>query len=107
MEETGKPTLTMVYIDRIVTATPLERVRMALDKASTITKNEGGLLMLFTRSGSEELIKSVSNMSDRHLRLLNQQGVILFHGMRPRTLLYALEMDRCPGYTKLRMTPLV
>ena len=107
MEATGKPTLTMAYIDRFTASTPVEWTRRALDMAVTATKNEGGLLLLLSGSGSEGLIKSVSNLSDLHLRLLNEQGVILFHGIRPRTLLYALEMDGSEGYPKLNITPLV
>ena len=106
-KETGKPTLSLAYIDRITTSIPVKLTGRALDRAATTTKNEGGLLLLFSRPGSEELIQSVSNLSDLHLRLLNEQGIILFHGIRPRTLLYALEMTGCEGHPKLKITPLM
>ncbi|KON30685.1 hypothetical protein AC482_03290 [miscellaneous Crenarchaeota group-15 archaeon DG-45] len=107
MEATGRPTLTIAHIDRIVTSLTDDLTRRALDMAVTATKNEGGPLLLITGPGTEKLTRSASSLSDLHLRLLNEQGVILFHGIRPRTLLYALEIDGSEGYPKLEMTPLV
>jgi len=70
------------------------------------TKDEGGLLVLLTRLGSEDLARHSSNIAGAHLALTNEQGVILFRGIRPRTQLYALEMNRDGGYPRLRFTPI-
>jgi hypothetical protein len=70
------------------------------------TKDEGGLLVLLTRPGSEDLARHSSNIAGAHLALTNEQGVILFRGIRPRTQLYALEMNGDGGYPRLRFTPI-
>lgn len=107
MEKTGKPILNIAYIDRIRTSAPVESMRRALETAATVTKNDGGLLLLLCKAGSEELRLSASNISNIHLRLQNKQGVILFNGIRPRTPLYALEMTASQGYPKIKLTPII
>jgi len=56
--------------------------------------------------GSEDLARHSSNVGGAHLSLTNEHGVILFRGIRPRTQLYALEMDGYGGYPRLRFTPM-
>ena len=107
MEMTGKPILKMIFIDIIKEYFSLDYARRALEKEIVQTKNEDSLLLLFSRPGSEELQQYASKMSDLHLRLFNEQGVILFHGTRPRTTLYALETTESEGYPKLKLTPLI
>lgn len=64
------------------------------------------LLVLLVRPGSEDLARHSSNISGANLSLTNEQGVILFRGIRPRTQLYALEMNGDGGYPRLRFTPM-
>lgn len=107
IKATGLPLLDLAYIDTIDTFLPIDRARRELELAAKFTKNEGGLLVLFSRPGSEELRQYALNLSDLHFRLLNEQGVILFHGIRPRTPIYALETTGSEGYPKLKLTPIV
>lgn len=106
-EATGKPTLSLAYIDRIISSIPPKGALRVLERVATTTKNEGGLLLLFSGPGPKELIRSASNLSEQHFKLMNEQGVILFHGIRPRTPLYALETNGSEEFAELKMTPLV
>ena len=103
---TGKPILKIAYIDKAYSLWPMEHTKRALDVESMVTKSEGGLLVLLVRPGSEDLARHSSNISGAHLSLTNEQGVILFRGIRPRTQLYALEMNGDGGYPRLRFTPM-
>ena len=107
MKASGKPVLKMLFIDIINEYFSLHNTRRVLEKEIILTKNEDSLLLLFSSPGSEELQQYASKMSDLHLRLFNEQGVILFHGTRPRTTLYALETTDSEGYPKLELTPLI
>jgi len=107
MEETKAPVLNIAYLDKIVTSAPPESLRRALETAATATKSDGGLLLLLCKAGTEDLKRSALNVANIHLRLHNEQGVILFNGLQPRTPLYALEtttQDGCPGFC---LTPIV
>ena len=104
MKTTGKPVLKIIYID-IIKEYLLDHARKALEKEIAMTKNEDSLLLLFSRPGSGELQQYASKMSDLHLRLFNERGVIIFHGIRPRTTLYALE-TKSGGSGNLNLTPL-
>jgi len=107
MEATGNPILKLVYLDTIDTFLPLEQARRAMEKLAILTKKERGLLLLFSRPGSEKLRQYASNLADLHLKLLNEHGIILFHGVRPQTLLHALEMTNLEEDPKLKLTPLI
>jgi len=106
-EETGKPVFKMVYIEAFNVFLSLNQSRLVIAREITNTKNEGGLMLLFSKPGVEELTQYVTNMSNLHLRLFNEQGVTLFHGIRPRTPIYALEMSETEEYPRLKLTPLV
>jgi|GEM_PF-1519776 len=106
LSSTGKPVLKIVHIDKAYSLWPVEHTKLAIDMESMATKDEGGLLILLTRPGSEDLAKHSSNIAGAHLTLTNEQGVILFRGIRPRTQLYALEMNGDGGYPRLRLTPI-
>jgi len=46
-------------------------------------------------------------MVETHLRLLREHGCLLIYGIKPRTSLYAVEMDISKGYPLPRLTPIV
>jgi len=64
------------------------------------------LLVLLVRPGVESLARHASNISNIHLSLINEQGVVLFRGIRSRTQLHALEMNGDSGYPRLKFTPI-
>jgi hypothetical protein len=61
-------------------------------------------LSLLVRPDVESLARHASNISNIHLSLINEQGVVLFRGIRPRTQLHALEMNGDSGYPRLKFT---
>ncbi|MCW3979369.1 MAG: hypothetical protein NWF12_06425, partial [Candidatus Bathyarchaeota archaeon] len=67
----------------------------------------GGLLVLLsTATGNEGLYGDASNMASVRLRLINEKGVMLLQGIRPRTSLYVLEATGDEGYPQIRLTPM-
>jgi hypothetical protein len=71
-----------------------------------LTKNKGSLFLLLIRPGTPELAQHASNISNTHIKVTNNQGVILFQGIRPRTPIYALQATDTGGYPRLKFTPL-
>ncbi|MFQ6053576.1 MAG: hypothetical protein ACE5OO_05020 [Candidatus Bathyarchaeia archaeon] len=107
MEATGRPVLKIVYIDALSDHFPPDQTRRMMEREIASTKKEGGLLLMFHRPGSEGLRQYASNLSDIDLRLLNEQGIILFHGAYPRTLLYAMETIESGGHQEIKLTPMI
>ncbi len=105
--DTGKPVLKLVSVDSAGIHWPLEQARRVMEMESKLTKDEGGLLVLLsTATGNEGLYRDASNMSSVRIRLINEKGVMLLQGIRPRTILYALEATGEGGYPQIRLTPM-
>ncbi|PCN50401.1 hypothetical protein B6U99_04615 [Candidatus Geothermarchaeota archaeon ex4572_27] len=72
------------------------------------TRSEGGLLMVVTKPGLDgRAVRTVSNVSDVHLKLVRRRGALLIYGVKPRTELYAVSIDTSRGYPAPRLTPIV
>jgi hypothetical protein len=71
-----------------------------------IRKHESlGILIL--KPGYTKLKTSLSSIASVHLRLLRKHGCLLLYGVKPRTGLYAVEMDVSKGYPLPKLTPIV
>ncbi len=46
----------------------------------------------------EDVTKTVAEISEVHLKLLRRNGVLMFYGVKPQTILYAVEVDYSNGY---------
>ncbi|MEM2189490.1 MAG: hypothetical protein QXI27_07195 [Nitrososphaerota archaeon] len=53
------------------------------------------------------LEKILAATADAHLKIIREYGIMLIHGIKPRTSLRVLEMDILKGYPMLRLTPIV
>jgi hypothetical protein len=103
-EATGRPVLKMINIDMLGVHWPLEPTRRLLETEAKLTRSEGGLLVLVSGPGEGTLHGDASNMSNVHIRLDMQGGVILLHGIRPRTPLHAVESTGEKGFPALKLT---
>jgi len=104
---TGRPVLKLVSVDSCGIHWPLDQARGVMETESKLTKDEGGLLVLLsTATGNEGLYGDASNMASVRLRLINEKGVMLLQGIRPRTSLYVLEATGDEGYPQIRLTPM-
>ena len=104
VEETGRPVLKLINIDMLGVHWPLEPTRRLLETEAKLTRSEGGLLVLVSGPGEGALHGDISNMSNVHIRLDMQGGVVLLHGIRPRTPLHAVESTGEKGYPTLKLT---
>lgn len=105
-EETGEPTLKMIYVDSLQSNWAGENLGRLLDSESMRTRDAGGLLMLLSRPGDGSLRQHAGNLSHTHLRAVNLQGVILLQGVKPKTPLNALNQDDERGYPSYTLTPI-
>ncbi|MCW4050210.1 MAG: AAA family ATPase [Candidatus Bathyarchaeota archaeon] len=106
MTATGEPVLKIIYVDNANNIWPRDQTRRMLDTESKVTRYEESLLVLLSRPGPSTEAQHASSLAHTHLRVSNHQGVILMHGVKPKTPLYALEQDNSHGYPSLTLTPL-
>jgi len=106
-ERTGKPVLGFIGLDTAGIVLGEESLRNILDQIVTDTRIEGGLIVFVSKPGVEGIAQYVANMADIHVRVVCENGVILFYGVRPRTSLYVAEMDCSKGYPMPKFTPIL
>lgn len=105
--ETGQPNLWIVGLDTVVGCYGEDICERVMNYAAAIIRRRGSMLVALLKTGRRRLAKRLGAMSDIHLRLVREHGCPLLYGIKPRTCLYAVEMDAAEGYPLPRLTPIV
>jgi hypothetical protein len=105
--ETGQPNLSIVGADTLIALYGEERCEEILNLSATIARRAGAAVMVLVKAGRRDLAIRLSPMADVYLRLLREHGCLLLYGVKPRTGLYAVEMDASKGHPLPKLTPIV
>jgi len=105
--ETGQPNLSIVGTDTVITLYGEERCEEILNLGATDARRVGAAVMALVKAGRRDLAIKLSPIADVYLRLAREHGCLLLYGIKPRTCLYAVEMDVSRGYPLPRLTPMV
>ncbi|MEM2122101.1 MAG: ATPase domain-containing protein [Candidatus Bathyarchaeia archaeon] len=104
-ESTGKPTLAVAGLDTLTAVYGEEACMKALSLgAARIFRGAALYLANPSPEGPAEKFSPAMNI---HLKLTREHGVLLLYGVKPRTSLYALDVDASKGYPMPRLTPIV
>jgi len=106
IRKTGKPTLSILGVDRVASYYREEEVLKAINIGVTITRVNKSLLMLLLKPSYPKLGKILRALADIHLKLTREHGVLILYGIKPRTCLYVVEMDVSQGYPLAKLTPI-
>ena len=68
------------------------------------TRREENLTIGIVGPGVEHVSKRAAALSDIHLKLIRDHGTPLLYGCKPRTALYAVEIDQTSPYPLPRLT---
>jgi len=60
--------------------------------------------MMLLKPGTPTLSRLVGAIADVHLKVTREQGCVLVYGIKPRTPLYAMELDTSEGYPMPKLT---
>jgi len=107
MKQTGQPYLSIVGSDTIITMYGESACEKILNLGATQARRLGAVGIVTVKSGLSDLAKRLSPLADIYLRLTKENGCLLLHGVKPRTGLYAVEMDVSRGYPLPKLTPIV
>jgi len=105
--ETGQPVMSVAGADTLVRRYDEKGAESLYGEESTKIRQRKSLGIAIVKPGYEQLAQKLSSMVETHLRLLREHGCLLIYGIKPRTSLYAVEMDISKGYPLPRLTPIV
>jgi len=105
--ETGKPNLTIIGIDTLATLYGGEKCVEILNLSAAGAKSSGATIVAVIKAGYRDLAVKLSPIADIYLRLTREHGCLLLYGVKPRTGLYAVEMDVSRGYPLPELTQIV
>ena len=105
--ETNKPNLTIIGIDTLATLYGGEKCVEILNLSAAGAKSSGATIVAVIKAGYRDLAVKLSPIADIYLRLTREHGCLLLYGVKPRTGLYAVEMDVSRGYPLPELTQIV
>ncbi len=103
----GQPVLTIAGMDSLINAYGENKTERVLNLGITRTRSHGSVALFIVKAGHEGLVKRTAALVDIYLKLTREHGSMLLYGVKPRTGLYAVEMDTSEGYPMPRLTPIV
>jgi len=71
------------------------------------SRQHASISLLLGKSGYEGLVKRISGIVEVYLRLNREHCSLLLYGIKPRTCLFAVEIDVSKGYPLPKLTPVV
>ncbi|MGC8850213.1 MAG: ATPase domain-containing protein, partial [Candidatus Bathyarchaeia archaeon] len=104
-KSTGKPVLAVVGLDTLTAVYGEEACMRILSLAGARTLGEATVYLI--KPSLKGLAEKFSPIMDIHVKLTREHGALLVYGEKPRTGLYALDLDASKGYPLPGLTPIV
>ncbi|MBS7642928.1 AAA family ATPase [Candidatus Bathyarchaeota archaeon] len=105
--EVGGPILKVIGVDRVMLHYGLNDTLKLLSMDVDRVVSNGSLTFLIAKPIHPKLTERISPIADTHLKLTREHGALILYGVKPRTGLYAVEVDVREGYTCTKLTPIV
>ncbi|MEM2321249.1 MAG: hypothetical protein QXS79_05150 [Candidatus Bathyarchaeia archaeon] len=106
-ERTGQPILHITGVDVVADMYGVKETVSAVKGYVAKMRETGDLSILLLKPGYPELTKILGATADVHLKITRKYEIVLVHGIKLRTNLYALEMDTSMGYSMPKLTPII
>jgi hypothetical protein len=107
IRDTGQPVLTMTGLDTLTNLYGVDVSERILTLDSIRTRNHGTVGILVAKPGVMPLVNRISAMAEIHIRLTREHGDLSLYGIKPRSYLFAVEIDLPNGCPSVKMTPIV
>jgi KaiC/GvpD/RAD55 family RecA-like ATPase len=105
--ETKQPLVYVMGYDSAIAVYGMdETMRTAVfDAARVREKGNLGIAVLSPGYGAASMV--LSELADVYMRLIKKNGALILYGIKPRTILYAVEADTSRGYATPKLTPIL
>ncbi|MEM2739810.1 MAG: hypothetical protein QXQ29_03315, partial [Candidatus Bathyarchaeia archaeon] len=107
ISESGKPILKVIGVDRLTLHYGLNGALNLLSMDVGRVASTGSLTFLIAKPIYSRLAERISPIADTHLKLTREHGALILYGVKPRTSLYAVEVESRGGYTSTKLTPII
>ena len=105
--ETGQPNLSIVGLDALITLYGKRNCEKILNLTAAMARKAEAAVIAIIKAGYKDLAIKLSPIVDVYIRLIREHGCLLLYGVKPRTGLYAVEMDVSKGYPLPKLTPIM
>jgi len=106
-EETGKPLLHIIGIDRLIAHYGMDDAIKIINLSATMLRENRSLGFFLLKPGYPRVSNILNAIVDTHLKIIREHGALLLYGLKPRTRLHFLEMDVSRGYPLPKLTSVV
>jgi len=107
VHETGQPAMTVTGVDTLVSQYGEDACERILSQDTLRNRERKSLAINVIKPTYEQLVRKLSATADAYLRLTREHGSLLLYGVKPRTPLYAIELDTSKGYPMPKLTPIL
>jgi len=107
MSKSGKPVLSIIGADTMLSRYGIEEVIEIANIDATRLRQGGCLGITILKPGYDRLAKILGAIADVHFKMTREHGALLLYGLKPRTEIYAVEMDVTKGYVMPKLTPII
>jgi len=107
LRRTRQPLLYIVGVDTLVDAYGEREALWLMRTNLAITRTVGDLTIALLKPGYPRAAEVLGATADVHLKIAREHGAVLVYGVKPRTNVYALEMDTSEGYPMPKLTPII
>jgi len=105
--KTRRPLLHVVGVDTLIDGYGEREALWYMRIAVAIARTMGDLVIVLLKPGYPRAAKVLGATADVHLKIAREHGAVLVYGVKPRTNVYALEMDTSEGYPMPKLTPII
>ncbi|MEM3678015.1 MAG: ATPase domain-containing protein [Candidatus Bathyarchaeia archaeon] len=106
MRMTGQPVMHVAGLDTLASYYGESMCGKILGQDAARIRRHGSLGIILLKPGYKRLARRLAGIATVHLKLLREHGCLLLYGVKPRTILYGVEMDTSKGYPMPRLTPI-
>jgi len=106
-QEHGKPPLLILSANTFLFYYGVTCSLKIISTLSTVMREHNSLMLLLLRPSFENLNRTLGALSDTHLKIIREHGAVFLYGVKPRTHLYAIEIDTPQGHPMPKLTPVV
>jgi len=106
-ERTGRPILHFVGADMLIDTYGLREALSAIRNHAARVRERGDLYMILLKPGHPRISEVLGALAESHIKITRKYGCVIIYGVKPRTPLYALEMDVSKGYFMPKLTQII
>ncbi|MEM2998812.1 MAG: ATPase domain-containing protein [Thermoproteota archaeon] len=105
-QATGQPVICVTSVNTLLNYFDEATCEKIFGQDAARIRKHKSLGILVVKPGHEKLTMRLSSIATTHLKLVREHGCLILYAVKPRTGLYAVEVDYSKGYPLPKLTPI-